>query len=67
MVEKQDSGIPEIEKLRSFKQRSSWTYEKISKHMGIHQQTIYFWFNGRFKPSSMALEKIRRFLDVYAY
>jgi len=67
MAKKQDSGVPEIEELRSFKDRSSWSFQKISKHMGIHQQTIFFWLSGRFKPSSMALEKIREFLRVYAY
>ncbi|MBA7688668.1 hypothetical protein ES703_97157 [subsurface metagenome] len=59
--------IPELEKLRSFKDRSSWSYQKISSHMGIHSQTIYFWLAGKYKPSSLALEKIRKFLDTYAY
>ena len=67
MTKKGKSGIPELEDLKSFKERSSWSYKKISKHMGIHQQTIYFWFNGHFQPSSMALEKIKEFLRVYAY
>jgi len=66
-MEKKKKEIPELEKLRSFKERSSWSYQKISNHMGIHSQTIYFWLSGKYKPSSLALEKIRRFLDVYAY
>jgi len=67
MVKKKKVEIPEVEKLRSFKERSSWSYSKISKHMGIHSQTIYFWLTGKYNPSSLALEKIRKFLDVYAY
>ncbi|MBA7638604.1 hypothetical protein ES703_46260 [subsurface metagenome] len=66
-MEKKKKEIPELEKLRSFKERSSWSYQKISNHMGIHSQTIYFWLSGKYNPSSLALEKIRRFLDVYAY
>ena len=66
MKKKKDS-VPEIEKLRSFKERSGWSYQKISNHMGIHAQTIYFWLAGKYRPSSLALEKVRRFLDVYAY
>lgn len=64
---KEKKEIPELQKLRSFKERSSWSYQKISNHMGIHSQTIYFWLSGKYNPSSLALEKIRRFLDVYAY
>jgi len=67
MVKKEKPDIPELEELRSFKQRSSWSYQKISTHMGIHSQTIYFWLSGKYKPSSMAREKIREFLRVYAY
>jgi len=67
MEKKEESGIPEIEELRKLKQRSGWSYQKISTHMGIHQQTIYFWLAGKYKPSSLALEKIKRFLAVYAY
>jgi len=59
--------IPEIEELRSFKERSSWSFHQISVHMGIHSQTIYFWLAGKYRPSSLALEKLQRFLKVYAY
>lgn len=67
MAKKTKPGIPEIEELRSFKERSSWSYQKISGHMGIHQQTIYFWLNGKYRPSDLALEKIKEFLRIYAY
>jgi len=67
MEKKEESGIPEIEELRNFKDRSSWSYQKISNHMGIHSQTIYFWLSGKYRPSSLALEKVKEFLRVYAY
>jgi len=67
MIKKKRPDIPELEELRSFKDRSSWSYQKISNHMGIHSQTIYFWLSGKYQPSSLALEKVKEFLRVYAY
>ena len=67
MPKKKKAEVPELEKLRSFKDRSGWSYQKISNHMGIHSQTIYFWLSGRYRPSSLAIDKLREFLRVYAY
>ena len=64
MAKKKKADIPE---LRSFKERSDWNYQKISNHMEIHSQTIYFWLSGKYKPSSLALDKLKRFLHVYDY
>lgn len=66
-MENKKRDIPEIKKLKSFKARSGWSYKKISVHMGIHHQTIYFWLAGKYQPSSLALEKIKKFLDVYVF
>lgn len=66
-MKKKKASIPEVEKLRSFKERSGWSYQKISIHMKINAQTIYYWLAGTYKPSSLALEKLQRFLEVYAY
>ena len=66
-MKKKGDPIPEIETLRSFKERSGWSYNKISALMGIHSQTIYFWLAGRHEPSDLALEKIKTFLRIYAY
>ncbi|MBA7611053.1 hypothetical protein ES703_18269 [subsurface metagenome] len=59
--------ITEIEKLDSFKKRSGWSYQKISNHMKIHPQTIYNWLNGKHAPSDIAMDRLRKFLRVYAY
>ena len=67
MPKKTKTDIPELEELRSFKERSGWSYQKISNHMGIHSQTIFFWLSGKYQPSSLAVDKIRTFLRVYAY
>lgn len=66
-MEKKKRDIPEIKKLKSFKKRSGWSYQKISVHMGIHSQTIYFWLAGKYQPSDLALEKLRAFLRSYAF
>ena len=66
-MNKKKKEIPEIERLRSFKKRSGWSYQKLGQYMGIHSQTIYFWMSGKHQPSGLAFEKIRRFLRVYAY
>lgn len=57
----------DIEKLRSFKERSGWSYKQISKQMGIHPQTIYNWISGKHAISDIAADRLRTFLKVYAY
>lgn len=57
----------DIEKLRSFKERSGWSYKKISKHMKIHPMTIYGWLSGKHSISDIAVDRLRRFLATYAY
>jgi len=66
-MKNEKAPIPEITQLKEFKKRSGWSYHKISVHMEIHSQTIYFWLKDKYRPSSPALEKIRKFLNVYAY
>jgi len=65
MAVKKKRPIPELERLRMFKKRSGWSYEKIGARMGIHPQTIVFWFGKKYRPSPMAREKIMKFLDEY--
>jgi len=55
----------ELVELIEFKKKSGWSYEKIGQRMGIHSQTVVFWITGKHKPSSMAREKIRKFLDEF--
>lgn len=66
-MKKIDGSISKVKRLKSFKERSGWSYQKISSHMGMHSQTIYFWLTGKFKPSGLAEEKIRQFLNDYDY
>jgi len=51
-----------LELLREFKKSSGWNYQKLSNHLGVHYQTIVGWLIGQYKPSLMALEKIKKFL-----
>lgn len=59
--------IPELEKLRSFRKRSGWSYAKIGAHMRLHPQTIGGWCTGKHKPSGLAKDRLRHFLDIYDY
>lgn len=62
---KEKKEIPELERLREFKKKSGWTYEKIGEFMKVHSQSVTNWITGAFKPSNMAIEKIKKFLDTF--
>jgi len=66
-MNEKETQIPELEDLKKFKKKSGWTYQRISNLMGVHSQTVVFWITGTYKPSKMAREKIRKFLDEYSY
>lgn len=66
-MNKKKNLILEVEKLKSFKERSGWSCQKISIHMNMHAMTIQFWLTGRYCPSKLALEKIKEFLLEYDY
>ena len=51
-----------IGRLKKFKEKSGLSVWKLSNSLGIHPQTIYNWFEGRYKPSPLAIEKIQKFL-----
>lgn len=57
----------EIERLKEFKEKSGWTYMKISKLMGVAVQSIINWIKASHEPSRMAREKIRKFLAEYSF
>jgi len=57
----------EIERLKEFKEKSGWSYMKISNLMGVAVQSVINWIKGSHEPSSMAREKIRQFLADYSF
>ncbi|MBA7614371.1 hypothetical protein ES703_21635 [subsurface metagenome] len=59
--------IPELEKLKEFKEQSGWTYQRIAHLIGCHYQSCINWINGTYRPSPMAIEKIKTFLNKYSY
>ncbi|MBA7614390.1 hypothetical protein ES703_21654 [subsurface metagenome] len=65
MTARKTKAVPELIKLRLFKERSGWSYGKIGLRMGLHPQTIQFWFGKQHQPSPMAREKIQKFLEEY--
>lgn len=52
----------ELEMLKKFKEKSGWSYDRISKKIGVHHQTIQGWFSGKYKPSQLARKALRSFL-----
>lgn len=49
--------------LKKFKERSGWSYDRISKEIGIHHQTVQGWFTGKYKPSQLSRKAIHEFLE----
>jgi len=53
----------ELGLLKKFKERSGWSYDRISKEIGIHHQTVQGWFIGKYKPGQLSRKAIREFLE----
>lgn len=60
-----EKQISELDQLKEFKEKSGMTYPKMSKLIGVHEQSVFFWIKGKHSPSPMAREKIRAFLKTY--
>lgn len=56
-----------MKELMEFKEKSGWSYQKIANLMGVNTQSVINWIRGKAEPSSMAREKIQRFLNDYSY
>jgi DNA-binding transcriptional regulator YiaG len=54
-----------LRELRKFKKSSGWSYDRIAQEMGVHTQTVTGWFQGKYKPSPMALRLIEAFLKTH--
>jgi len=54
-----------LKELRKFKRASGWSYDRIAKEMGVHTQTVTGWFQGKYKPSALALSVIEAFLKIH--
>jgi hypothetical protein len=52
----------ELGLLRKLKKRSGWSYDRISKEIGIHHQTVQGWFTGKNNPGQLSRKAIREFL-----
>ena len=52
----------DVERLRKLKKEMGYTLAELGKKMGVHWRTVYGWISGKFKPSPMARERIRKFL-----
>ena len=56
-----------ITRLRKFKEKSGWSYQKMGSHMGVHSQSVVNWLSLVYEPSPMACEKIQRLLDEFPF
>lgn len=56
-----------VERLVEFKKESGWSYQKIANLLGIHPQTMVFWFNETYTPSRHVRPKVEEFLSTYSY
>ena len=54
-------GDKELDKLKRFKKNSGWSYDRISKELGIHSQTVVGWFAGKYKPGNLTRNLVREF------
>jgi transcriptional regulator with XRE-family HTH domain len=54
-----------LRELKKFKKSSGWTYDRIAREMGVHTQTVTGWFQGKYKPSALALPRIEAFLRAH--
>jgi len=54
-----------IKELKKFKKTSGWSYDRIAREMGVHTQTVVGWYQGKYKPSLLALPRIEAFLGVH--
>jgi len=52
----------ELELLKKFKARSGWSYDRLSKEIGIHHQTVQGWFTSKYMPGQLSRRAIREFL-----
>lgn len=52
----------DLERLKEFKKKSGWSYNRLAIALGIHYQTVSVWFVKDIDPSPMAKERIRKFL-----
>ena len=55
----------ELQRLKEFKEKYGWSYDRISKELGVHHQSVQGWFSGKYKPSQLAKKSIRAFLIKY--
>ena len=53
----------ELQALRSYKEKTGLSYEKIAKEIGVNSMSIYNWFRRYAEPSDMAKRLIRTFLE----
>ena len=51
------------DKLRHCRHAKGWTQEQLARNLGVSWNTVQRWESGKTKPSPLAMEKLRIWLD----
>lgn len=54
-----------LKELKGFKKESGWSYDRIAREIDVHSQTVIGWFQGKYKPSPLALRVVEEFLKEH--
>ena len=51
-----------VKELKRLKKREGLTYREIAEEVGVSIDSVFRWFRGENKPSSLARDRIRKYL-----
>jgi len=51
-----------IESLKEYKGKNKLSDRELSRRLGVHWNTVYYWLNDKYQPSALAEQRIREFL-----
>ena len=58
--------LDEVKRLKAFKRKSCWNYERIAHEIGVHSQAVQAWFSGKYRPNNLSRKAINEFLKRQA-
>jgi len=51
-----------IKSLKEYKDKNKLSDRELSRRLGVHWNTIFYWFHDMYQPSAMAKAKVQEFL-----
>jgi len=55
----------EVLLLMDFRKQFNWTYDRISREMGIHSATVQSWCLFKYTPNNLGRQALRKFLSQF--